>query len=191
MNSTLRLFAILALLPFLFLTQSCDEIKDLAAFDAKVDLPAETVVLDSMSYKSSDGILEWNILKQYKIDVDLQKVLDDNGVSSADFTNGRIDRYTATLVSPPGVTFTFMDQMKATVALDENFSDEVEVAKSLSFDPSTTTITFEAYDIDITSYIKAEKGFYLRVYGFKTTELPVPSVEINFEGEVRVRVNPI
>lgn len=191
MNSKLRLLAILAILPFLFLTQSCEKIKDLAAFDTTVDLPAETITLDSNAYKSSDDLLEWNILKEYFVDVDLQKILDDNDVSSADFTNGRVDTYTATLVYPPGVTFSFMDQMKVSAAINPNFTDEVDVAMSLAFDPSTTTITFEAYDIDITSFIKSEAGFYLRVWGRKTTELPVPSVEINLEGKVKVRVEPI
>ena len=191
MNSKLRLLAILAILPFIFLSQSCDKIKDLAAFDTTVDLPAKTITLDSNSYKSSDDVLDWTILETYYVKINLDSVLQANDVSQADFKNGRIDTYTATLVYPPGVTFSFMDLMKVTAALNVNFTDEVDVAESLAFDPSTVTITFKAFDLDITSFIKSENGFYLRVWGRKTTELPVPSVEINLEGEVSIRVEPI
>lgn len=190
MNSKIKLLAIVALLPFLFLSQSCDKIKDLASFDASADLPTETITIDSMDYKSSDNLLSWNVLKQYDITVDVQKILDDNDVSSASFENGRVDTYEARLISPSGVTFSFLSQMRATIALQEDFSDEVIVAETETIDPSTNTVTFNTFDVDITSFIDA-KTFYMRLYGYKTTQLPVPSVDIDVDGKVKFTVKPI
>lgn len=195
MKTHLRHIFLLALLPFLFSTYSCEKIKDeineAASFDATVDLPSETVVIDSASYKSSDGIQQWNIIKQYSVDVDLQQILDDNDVSNADFSNGRLDSYRATLVSPSGIDFTsFTNKMKVTAATDPNFSDEVEVAITTSIDAGAQTVTFDVYDLDITSFIKAPV-FYLRIWAYKTSQLPVDQVEIQLEGSVEVKVSPL
>jgi hypothetical protein len=195
MKTFLQHFFVVALLPVLIVTQSCeaikDEISEIASFDAKVDLPTETVVIDSASYKSSDAILQWNIIKEYTVDVDLQKILDDNDVDNAEFSNGKMDSYRATLVSPTGIDFTsFTNQMKVTAATDPNFSDEIEVAITTTINPGTQTVEFDVYDLDITSYIKAPV-FYLRIWAFKTKQLPVDQVEIQLQGSVEVNVSPI
>lgn len=191
MYSKFRLLAIVAFLPFLFTTQSCDEIKDLASFETTVDMPAETFTVDSMSYKSSSEVQEWRILKEYTIAVNLQQVLDDNGVSSADFENGRVDSYEATLISPDGVDFSsWTDKMKVTASLKDDFSGEVLIAQTIGIDPGAKTVAFSVEDVDITSYIKADE-FYLRVWAYKVNPLPVPLIEIEVKGEVSIKVNPI
>jgi hypothetical protein len=195
MKTYLKYLLVVAFFPLVFLNQSCeaikDEINDIASFDAKVDLPAETVVIDSASYKSSDEILQWNIIKQYMVEVDLQQILDDNNVDNADFSNGKMDSYRATLVSPTGIDFTsFTSQMKVTAATDPNFSDEIEVAITTSIDPGAQSVEFDVYDLDITSYIKAP-AFYLRIWAYKTSQLPVDQVEIQLQGSVEVNVSPL
>jgi len=195
MNTKFRILAFAIVVPFLFLSQSCEKIKDeinkIAAFDVNIELPAEVVTIDSLDYKSSDGVLDWTILKQYMIDVDLQQILDDNDIESADFTNGRWDSYEATLIYPDNVDFSsFTDKFKVTAAINPNFSDEIEVAYTQTINPGTKTVTFLVNDVDITSYIKAEV-FYLRIWGFKTNTLPAEIVNIEFKGEVKVKVNPL
>jgi hypothetical protein len=195
MNTKFRLLTLVALVPFLFLSQSCEKIKDeinkIAAFDVNIELPAEVVTIDSVDYKSSDGVLDWKILEQYKIEVDLKQILADNDIESADFTNGRWDSYEATLIYPDWVDFShFTDKFKVTAATNQNFSDEIEVAYTQTISPGTKTVTFLVNDVDITSYIKAEV-FYLRIWGFKTNVLPSEIVNIEFKGEVKVKVNPL
>lgn len=195
MNTKFRILAFAIVVPFLFFSQSCEKIKDeinkIAAFDVNIELPAEVVTIDSLDYKSSDGVLDWTILKQYMIDVDLQQILDDNDIESADFTNGRWDSYEATLIYPDNVDFSsFTDKFKLTAAINQNFSDEIEVAYTQTINPGTKTVTFLVNDVDITSYIKAEL-FYIRIWGFKTNTLPAEIVNIEFKGEVQVKVNPL
>ena len=168
-----------------------DEINKAAAFDATVDLPAHVVTIDSASYKSSSAMLDWNLLDQWSVEVDLQKIMDDNDISSADFTNGRIDSYSATLIYPDFVDFSeFTDQFKVTAALNPNFADEVQVAQTTAINPGAKTVEFEVNDVDITSFIKADI-FYLRLWAQKTNELPASLVNIEFNGEVKIKVNPL
>ncbi len=195
MKFNLRLLALGAILPFLMFSTSCEKIKDeienAAEFDATVDLPAEVVTIDSSSYKSSDNLLEWQILKQYTVAVDLQKILDDNDVDNAEFKNGHMDTYEGTLIFPDGVDFSsFTNQMKVTAALKEDFSDEVDVAQTVKIDPGMQTVVFDVYDVDITAFINASQ-FYLRVWSFKTNDLPVPMVNIELKGKVKITVKPL
>ena len=195
MNTKFRLLTLVAIVPFLFLSQSCEKIKDeinkIAAFDVTIELPAEVITIDSVDYKSSDGVLDWTILEQYKIDVDLKQILEDNEIEAADFSDGRWNSYEATLIYPDWVDFSsFTDKFKVTAAINQNFADEIEVAYTETINPGTKTVTFSVNDVDLTSYIKAEL-FYLRIWGFKTNALPAEIVNIEFKGEVVVQVNPL
>ena len=195
MNKKFRLLTLVAIVPFLFLSQSCEKIKDeinkIAAFDVTIELPAQVITIDSVDYKSSDGVLDWTILEQYKIDVDLKQILEDNEIEAADFSDGRWNSYEATLIYPDWVDFSsFTDKFKVTAAINQNFADEIEVAYTETINPGTKTVTFSVNDVDLTSYIKAEV-FYLRIWGFKTNALPAEIVNIEFKGEVKVKVNPL
>ncbi len=180
-------------MPFLFLSQSCekikDEIEDAATVEATIELPAVVVTIDSSSYKSTSD--DMKVIKEYSVEVDLQEILDDNNIEKAEFKNGKMDAYEATLIYPTGIDFySFTDEMKVTAALESDFSDEVLVAHTPKISPSTQTVAFLVEDLDITSFIKAEI-FYLRIWANKTNELPEKIVNIEFKGKIVVDVKPL
>lgn len=193
MNSISRLLMIGALLPFLFLSQSCEKIKDEiekeAAFDVSIDMPTESIDIDSATYKSSDGIQEWKILKEYSVAVDLQKILDDNDLSSAEFRDGKYETATARIIYPEGLTFSFLDRMYIALSLNPNFDPEVKVAETDNIPAGATSAVFNIVPTDITSFIEAPV-FYVRVYGNKVTTLPTTLVVLDIESKVKVTVEP-
>jgi len=194
MKTTLRILTLAALLPFLFISQSCEEIKDeinkIAAFDATIDLPSETIYIDSTDFKSADGVNEdWRILKQYDVDVDLQKILDDNDLSSADFSSGKFKEADVTITSPAGVNLDFCTRMYIAISLNPNFSPEVKVAETDEL-PSANTASFNILPVDITEYIKAEV-FWVRIYGDKKGPLPVNTATLVVDSKLAIHVEPL
>lgn len=190
MNSRNRLLIVFALLPFLFLTQSCDELKDLASFDHSFDLPTQSFTVDSTEYKSSSNIMSWTEMYRYDVEVDLQKVLDDNGLTSAEFRDGRFESFFAEITAPEGTTFSFATKMRVVVALNSDFSDQVVVAESGNIEPTATSATFDIEPLDITPYIEAPV-FFVKLDGYRTGPLPVTAVDLNLDGRATVTVNPL
>jgi hypothetical protein len=194
MNTKIRFLALLTALPFLFVSQSCEKIKDeinkVAAFDHNFDIPIQTFTLDSNNFKSSEAVLEWTPMYSYGVSVDLQQVLDDNDLSSADFTDGSFTSFNVTIIAPAGVTFSFVDQMRIGVSLSGNFDPMAIVATTETIDPGATSVTFNIEQVDITPYIEAET-FYVRLEGFKVTNLPTSSVTFNLDGKAVITVEPL
>lgn len=190
MYSKIRLLAILALLPLLFITQSCEDLKNLASFDHSFDLPSQSFTLDSTEYKSSANINSWAEMYRYDVSEDLQKVLDDNGLSSAEFSDGRIESFFVEIIAPEGTTFSFANRMRIALALNADFNDQIIVAETDNFEPSVTSVTFNVEPLDITPYIEAPT-FFVKLEGYRTGPLPVSAVDLNLDGRARVTVNPL
>jgi len=194
MKVFIRFLFVAAIFPFLFLSQSCEKIKDevnkAAAFDATIDLPTETIVIDSNSYKSASALLEWKVMKEYGVTVDIQQILDDNNVSSASLSNGVYESADVTIIAPPGVTFSFTTEMYIAVSTNPNFDSEIKVAETGVIPPGSTAVTFTVLPVDITSLIDAET-FYIRLYSFKIGPLPTGSVTLNLDSRVTITIEPL
>ena len=194
MKLFVRFLLVAAFLPFLFLSQSCEKIKDevnkAAAFDATIDLPTETIVIDSNSFKSTPAILEWRIIKEYEVAVDLQQILDDNDVSSASISDGTYESASVTIVAPLGVTFSFTNNMYIALSLNPNFDPEVKVAETDGIPSDATSTTFNVISTDITSFIEAEV-FYVRLYAWRLGPLPTGSVTLNLDSKLTVTIEPL
>ncbi|NOX48341.1 MAG: hypothetical protein GXO89_15330 [Chlorobi bacterium] len=184
------LFAImLAAIPFLFLTQSCDKAKDATKFDVSMDLPDHYFVLDSNIVKSSASIKEETMLTQQAISINIDSVFSANGLSSASLSNAGFTHITVLMDNPlPGANFDFMSGMR--VVLSETAdSEETQIAVAENIPAGSTEVTFTLDNSAIQSFID-NHNFYLRLYG-QMGPLPWPMLPLILQSGIEFTVNPL
>lgn len=198
MNTTIRIVIGGLFLSFLFLGQSCDKIKDeineAAAFHANIELPAETIEIDSTQFKSSDGLMEWVMIMKYHVPVgtDVEKILQDNGLSSASLSDGSFTYINFSLQppTPEWVTFSFADRFKVGISRLEDLSDEVILGETMTIPPDSRSVDLELAGVDVTSYVD-DGTFWLSVYGFRVQPLPIEMVSMALNSTIKVKINPL
>jgi hypothetical protein len=166
------LFAIiLTAIPFLFLTQSCDKVKDevqeAAAFDVSMNLPDHHFVLDSNDFKSSVSIKSETILTEQAISINLDSILSANGISSATLSNSafteiKLKMDEDNLIS--GANFDFMSGMRIVLSETADFAAETPIAIAENIPVGSTEVTFTLDNSNIQSFID-NHNFHLRLYG--------------------------
>ncbi|GAB4310850.1 MAG: hypothetical protein Kow00127_00570 [Bacteroidales bacterium] len=188
MRTTISFLAIAFIIS---MSTSCDKVKDeindAASFEAKVDLPAQTIAIDSSQFKS---VSEMKALHLFEVDVDLQKILDDNGLSSASFSQGAFQSVTVEIIAPEGLTYDFVKSMYVAVSMTGDFNDEVVVAQTGNIPSGSTSVTFQIEQVDITQFIN-EQHFWVGLFGDKTGPLPTSQVTLLLNSSVKFTVNPI
>ncbi len=190
------LFAILIVaLPVLFLTQSCetvkDEIEEAAAFDVSMNLPDHYFVLDSTDLtKSSGSILTEVILTEQAININIDSIFSANGINSASLSNAGFTHITVLMNNPlPGANFDFMSGMRVVLSETSDFAVETQIAIAENIPAGSTEVTFTLDNSSIQSFID-NHNFYLRLYG-QMGPLPWPMLPLILQSGIDFRVNPI
>jgi hypothetical protein len=189
------LFAIiLAAMPFLFLTQSCDKVKDeineAAAFDVSMNLPDHHFVLDSNDFKSSASINSESILTEQAISVNIDSILSANGISSASLSNAAFTNITVVMDNPlPGANFDFMSGMRVVLSETADFATETQIAIADNIPAGSTSISFTLDNSNIQSFVD-NHNFYLRLYG-QMGPLPWPMLPLILQSGIEFTVNPL
>lgn len=186
---------LIAALPVLFLTQSCetvkDEIGDAAAFDVPMDLPDHYFVLDSADFtKSSGSILAEVILTEQAININIDSIFSANGINSASLSDAGFTDITVLMNNPlPGANFDFMSGMRVVLSENENFDPETQIAIAENIPAGSTSVTFTLDNSGIQSFID-NHNFYLRLYG-QMGPLPYPMLPLILQSGIIFTVNPI
>ncbi len=194
-NKTLLLAVIIAILPLLFLTQSCDKVKDevnkVAAFDVSMNLPDQYFVLDSNDFKSTKGILEEKVFSQFYISVNLDSIFEANGISTGLISDGEFTAITVSLENPAeGVNFDFVNSMRVTVSETSDFAEETLLASTGTIADGSTSVTFNLETVNILDYLN-KKDFYMRLYGDQNGPLPANLLPMLLQSGIKFTVEPL
>ncbi len=194
-NKTLLFAVLITTLPFLFLTQSCDKVKDevnnVSAFDVSMNLPDQYFVLDSNDFKSTKGIVDEQIFSEFHISVNLDSIFEANGISAGLISDGEFTAITISLVNPAeGVNFDFVNSMRVTVSETSNFAEETLLASTGTIANGSTSITFNLETVNILSYLN-KKDFYMRLYGDQNGPLPVNLLPMLLQSGITFTVEPL
>ncbi len=194
-NKTFLLAAIVAILPLIFLTQSCetikDEVNDAASFDVSMNLPDQYFVLDSNDFKSTKGILEEKIFTQFFISVNLDSIFAGNGISTGHISDGEFTAITVSLENPvEGVNFDFVNSMRVTVSETSDFADETLLASTGTIADGSTSVTFNLEAVNVLEYLN-KKDFYMRLYGDQDSPLPANLLPMILQSGIKFTVEPL
>ena len=175
---------ILVAMPLLYFT-SCNKIKSLTSFDVTVQMPREHFTYTGPELKAGEIILYSG-----KVTVNLDSILSANGFSSGSIQTTTITNLTITMESPPDSTFRWLGSARATVADNENFSPETQVASVTNSDPKAKTLNVTVNNVDIRPLL-SNPGFWLRVYGVINGPLPALTVGMYIDGSIKLHVSPL
>ncbi len=194
-NKTFLFAVLIAAIPFLFLTQSCDKVKDeinkVASFDVSMDLPDQYFVLDSNDYKSGKALLEEKVFTQFYISVNLDSIFEANGISTGLISEGVFTNVTVLLDNPvEGVNFDFVNSMRVTVSETADFSSETLIASTGTIGDGSTSVTFNLETVNILNYLN-QSDFYMRLYGDQDSPLPVALLPMLLQSGISFTVEPL
>ncbi|RLD61377.1 MAG: hypothetical protein DRJ05_02785 [Bacteroidetes bacterium] len=185
---------VVAALPFLFLTQSCEtvkeEIQEAAAFDVAMGLPDHYFPLDSVEISES-GAKNEIILTEQSVEFGLDSVLSSYGINSATLSNATFTSVTLTMDNPvQGASFDFMSGMRVVLSETSDFASETQIASADEIAAGSTMITFTLENENIESFLENE-DIYLRLYGNLNGPLPFATLPLILQSGVAFTVNPI
>ena len=169
----------------MFITQSCDKVTEAAEFDVKKELPTVHFDLDSASTK------EVVILYEDFFDINLDSILEANGVDKGKVKDGKFESITISIDNPtPEMQLGFITELDFKVASDESFEDAEVLASAHDIKIGDTKIEFKVSDKALDKYIEMSK-FYFRLYGEKVGEIPVETLPLLLDAKVKFTVSPL
>jgi hypothetical protein len=190
MKKTLFPLGIVVLLfSSLFVFQSCKKIVEAAEFDVDKDLPQQRFVLDSASTKGEEVILYENFF-----DIDLDKILEDNGIDKGKIKDGKISALKITLDEPTPemeeIGLGFVSSLRFVVSEESDYAAEEQIAEAKNIQHGDQSIVFKINDKYLDKYLEQSK-FYFRLYGVKESEIPVEEIALLLDSRVKFTVSPL
>lgn len=153
-----KLLGLLAIVCSVCCTMSCNDlVQDIE--QVVVKMPIEKIVF-SPDENVVKGITEQSYYQE-EINFDLDSLLDIN--HSNILHNARIDDLIIGINYPIGQDLTFLNSVYVTLALNEDFVDEVIVAEVRTIGSSACSLEMMIYDNSLVSYLSEER-FYIRIY---------------------------
>ena len=176
---------VLAIFAMVF-TQSCDKVKEAAEFDVKKDLPTQHFTLDSASTKGEEEVLYENFF-----DINLDSILEANGIDKGKIKNGKFKEITLTIEDPtPEMELGFVSSGRFVVSETEDFANEEMIAQAKNIEVGDISVTFDINDAYLDKYLDQSK-FYFRLYGVKESEMPVDKLPLLMKSKIQFTVSPL
>lgn len=173
-----------------FVATSCDKVKELASFKVSINSPEHRFVLDSANFLTKAS-MEETLLTSQHITVNIDSVLNANGVSSATITNGTLTNVVMAIVAPEGTNFDWLSSARVTASTSlENLANGTEVAHTGTIEAGSTSITFILDNAAITQYIN-NNNFYIGLYGTLAGPLPASQITLSLNSTVVFTINPL
>jgi len=183
-----RIYILLFIFPAISLLylSSCQEAKNLAAFDVSMKLPRQHFTYAPTSLKTTNEV----ILYSGVVHINLDSVLNANGFSSGIIQNTYFTYLAVTIEQPPDSTFHWLNSMRATVADNQNFQPENQIGSVTNTDANAKTVIVTLNNVNIRPYL-TQPGFYVRVYGSLNGPVPAITFGMYLDGSVQFRVEPL
>ncbi|MFH1297921.1 MAG: hypothetical protein ABIJ04_11740 [Bacteroidota bacterium] len=173
------------LLPLLYFS-SCNNIKELAAFDVIYTLPPTNFTYTPVSLKGG----EEELLYSGAIEANLDSILNANGFSSGVVGNTQFVECTISIVQPSDVTFGWLKSACGEISDNPDFSPAREVGSVFNEDPEATTVVLLVSNTNIRPYLGA-KYFYFRIFGVLNEPIPTEWIEMVIEGKLLMHLEPL
>lgn len=165
---------------------SCNNIKELAAFDVIYTLPPTTFTYTPASLKGG----EEELLYSGAIEANLDSILNANGFSAGVIGNTQFVECTISIVQPSTVTFGWLQSARGEISDNPEFNPVREVGSVFNNDPEATTVVLLVNNTNIRPYLGA-KYFYFRIFGVLNGPIPTEWVEMVIEGKLLMHLEPL
>jgi hypothetical protein len=173
---------------------SCEKVKDelgqAASFDAAVNLPKQTIVIDSTAFKSGMGIYEVKPLHIFEVTIDLVSIYEAKNITSATIEDAGFDKISLEVIDPDGITFDFINSIYLAVSPGIDFDNENVVGSTGEIPEGSTHVTFTMENIDISNLVN-EKHFYVGLFGDKKGPIPASALMMLLDSKIKFTVNPL
>lgn len=173
------------LIPLLYFS-SCNNIKELAAFDVIYTLPPTNFTYIPTSVKG-DGE---ELLFSDAIEANLDSILNANGFSAGVVGNTQFIECTVSIAQPSALTFGWLGSARGEISDNPDFAPAREIGSVLNNDPDATTVVMIVNNTNIRPYLGA-KFFYFRVFGVMNGPVPSEFVELVVEGKLLMHLEPL
>ncbi len=186
MKRNVKIFSLVVLfVSTMIFTQSCDKVKEAAEFDVKQDLPTMKFDLDSASTK------EVRVLYENSFDINLDSILEANGIDKGKIKNGKFEEIRVSIDNPTAeMNLGFVSSLEFKVSENANFEGAETLAEAKDIDPDATEIIFKMTDKTMDKYLEMSK-FYFRLYGNKVGEIPVEKLPLLLKSKIKFTVSPL
>lgn len=180
----------LALASSVFLTTSCDKLKELASFNVSLPSPEHQFTLDSADY-ALKSVTDETLLTYQHITVNIDSILNAHGVSSATITNGNITNVIVTLLLPPGTNFDWLASARLVASSDiQTLSAGTQLAHTGTIASGSVSISLILDNAAITNLIN-NNNFYLGLYGTLLGPLPAPQLTLSLNSTIVFTISPL
>lgn len=189
-----KLFAISTVLLMLFISFSCDKIKDeindAAAFDVDMGLDDHYFSLDSLDFVSGKGVKGWQTLTQFEGYVNVDSIFSANNLSSASIENGTFTSVELNMTNPlPGLNFNFANQMRVTIATTADATG-TEVASTGTIPANSTSLVFTVNSTNIASFVN-NNYFYVKLEADVAGPIPAITLPLLLMSGIEFTVLPL
>lgn len=165
---------------------SCNNIRELAAFDVIYTLPTTTYVYTPAGLKG-DGE---ELLYSGAIGANLDSILNANGFDAGVVGNTQFIECTVSIVQPSGLTFGWLHSARGEISGNQDFNPSNEVGWVVNDDPEATTVVLVLNSVNIRPFLGA-RFFYFRVFGVLNGPVPAGWVEMAINGKLRMHLEPL
>lgn len=189
-----KLFTITTVLLMLFISFSCEKIKDeinkAAAFDVNTSLEDHYFSVDSLDFKSLKSVNEWQTLTEFEGSVNVDSIFTANGLSTASIEEGEFTLVTVSLLDPlPGMNLNFTDEMHVTIANSSSEAGTI-VATTGTIPANSTSVTFTVNETNIAPFIN-NTDFYIKLEANVIGPIPGFTIPMVLESDITFTVIPL
>ncbi|MCB2220810.1 MAG: hypothetical protein KQI35_10480 [Bacteroidetes bacterium] len=178
----------------LFVLVSCEKVKEelgnAASFDAAVDLPEQTIIIDSTAFKSGTAINEVIPIHIFEVTIDMASIYEAKNITSAAIEDAGFEKISLNIIDPEEMTFDFIKSMYMAVSPEIDFANEKVVGSTGEIPEGSTNVTFAIESIDISGLV-SEKHFYVGLFGDKKGPIPVSTLTMLLDSKIKFTVNPL
>jgi hypothetical protein len=189
-----KLSAVLTVLLIVFISFSCEKIKDeinkAAAFDVNTNLPDHYFQVDSIQSSTFKSTNEWEILTQFEGSVNLDSIFEANDLSSASVENGEFTSIGVSIVDPTEeMNLDFVSEMRVTIANNSN-EEGLIVATTGTIPAGSTGVVFSLNNENIATFLNND-SFYIKLEGNMVGPVPVLFIPMVMTSGITFTVNPL
>lgn len=189
-----QLFAISTIILMVFVSISCetikDEINEAAAFDVNTNLDDQYFSIDSLDFLTGKSVKGWQTLYQFDDYINVDSIFAANNLSSASIENGVFTSVQLDFQNlVPGLNFDFAQEMQLSIATSAGGTATV-VASTGIIPANSTNLVFTVNSTDIASFINNDH-FYITLEADMIDSLPFLHLLMQLNSGVQFTVTPL
>ncbi len=162
---------------------SCSKVAELASVDVTYKIPRTHFTYTPVTLKSGEQILYSDFVK-----INVDSLLNANGLSSGTVQDPICISFSITITAPPEATFGWLQSARAMVADNAAFSSAVEIGSVVNSGGTGKTVVLTVNNNVIPF---GSTGFYIRIDGILTGPVPYAWVQMYFDSELRITLEPL